>query len=81
MQISGPDTHVHVEPPGDAEMRYCVIGAPPVLVGSCHVTVTWLFPATTVVMVGAPGVVEGVTDPADAAGLGPATFTATTVKV
>ena len=59
-----------------------MIGLPPLLAGAVKLTVACPLPAVAVPIVGAPGTVLGVTglDAAEA-GLLPAAFVATTVKV
>jgi hypothetical protein len=61
---------------------YLVMAAPPSLAGGVKLTVAWALPAVAVPIVGAPGVVAGVTLlDADEAGPVPAAFVAVTVKV
>jgi len=79
---SGPAVQVHVLPPGLDVAVYPVIGAPPFDGGADHETATWASPATAVTLVGAPGVVDGVTG-ADGCEPGPVprAFVAVTEKV
>jgi hypothetical protein len=59
-----------------------VIAEPPLEAGTVHVTVAWALPAVAVPIVGAPGIVNGVTEleAADAV-LDPTKFLALTVNV
>jgi hypothetical protein len=67
---------------GDEVAVYDVIADPPSLTGAVNVTVAWTLPRVAVPMVGAPGVVAGVTllDAADGAPA-PTALVAVTVKV
>ena len=59
-----------------------MIALPPFEPGAVKLIVAWVFPATAIILVGAPGTVAGVT-PLEAADAGefPNAFVATTVKV
>ena len=73
---------VIVKVPGFEVTVYPVIAEPPLLAGAVNVTVTCAFPSVAVPIVGAPGVVEGITEfEAALAGLLPVAFVATTTKV
>jgi hypothetical protein len=74
--------HVPVKPPGEDVAVYDVIAEPPLLAGAANVTLACAFPAVAVPMVGAPGIVAGVTlfDAADA-GPVPSALVAVTAKV
>ena len=69
-------------PPGLAVALYCVITAPPLLVGAVKLTLAEALPAVAAPIVGAPGTFAGVMlfDAADAAPV-PAELVAVTVKV
>jgi hypothetical protein len=67
--------------PGVRVITYPVSGEPPVDAGGFHVITTLPFPGVVVRIVGALGVVHGVTDDEDALGPDPALFVATTEKV
>jgi hypothetical protein len=71
-----------VSPPGDDVTVYEVIGAPPLSPGAMKLTVACPFPGVAVVIVGAPGIVRGVTafDASDGDPV-PAAFVAVTVNV
>ena len=69
LAASVPLDQLAVCPPGLAVTMYPVINDPPVDAGALHVTVACVFPAVADTLVGAPGVVAGVTafDPLDVA--------------
>jgi len=79
------DADAQVRPPGEAVAVKPVTGDPPLEAGADHDTVTWLLPATTELIPGAPGTVEGVagvTDSEDAeAAPVPTEFVAVTANV
>jgi hypothetical protein len=57
------------------------MAAPPLLSGGVKLTDAWTLPAVAVTAVGAPGVVDGVTDAPAEAALVPALLVAVTVQV
>ena len=80
--VKAPLDHVAVAPPGVAVTVYPVIAESPSDAGAFHVTVACVSPAVAVTLVGAPGVVAGVTAmDAEEAGLLPLAFVAVTVNV
>ena len=81
-QVSGPEVHEQVAPPGDAVTVYPVIVAPPFDPGAVHDTTTWVLPDAPTTLVGAPGTVAGVTaTDGTEASPGPALLVAVTVNV
>jgi hypothetical protein len=80
--VSGEKLPLTVKPLGAEVTVKLLIVAPPVLTGAVKFTTACALPATAETMVGAPGVVVGVTavDPIDAAPA-PALFVAVTVNV
>ncbi len=82
MQERAPIVHAQVRPPGLAVTVYPVIVAPPVDTGAVHDTTLWVSAAlVAVTLVGAPGVVLGVTELVTDAPLIPLAFVAVTTNV
>ena len=80
--VRAPLDQITVAPPGLAVTVYAVISDPPLDAGAVHVTTAWLLPANAETLVGAPGVVAGVTAlDATETGLVASAFMAVTVNV
>jgi hypothetical protein len=80
--VIGLPEPVPVKPPELEVTVYPVIAEPPLLAGAVNVTVASAFPGVAVPIVGAPGIVDGVTEfEAELAKLLPLAFVAITVKV
>ena len=82
MQERAPVAHVQVRPPGLEVTVYSVIVAPPAEAGAVHDTTLWVSAAlVAVTLIGAPGVVLGVTALVTDVPLIPLAFVAVTTNV